>query len=118
LYQYCATCHLGTEQSPPNFLHGDAKRVDANIKHCAERLYVRLGMWQLPPDARDKSPMPPAAALAALNTHPADWGRSAELAALQRLAAGLLRSQSGVEPSLAALTARGYETLRPCLANE
>jgi hypothetical protein len=75
-------------------------------------------MWQLPPDARDKSPMPPAAALAALNTHPADWGRSAELAALQRLAAGLLRSQSGVEPSLAALTARGYETLRPCLANE
>jgi hypothetical protein len=118
LYQYCATCHLGMERSPPNFLQGDAKRVDANLKHCAERLYVRLGMWQLPSDARDKSPMPPPAALAALNTHPADWGRSPELGALQRLAAELLRSQNGVEPSLAALTARGYETLRPCLANE
>ena len=118
LYQYCATCHLGPERSPPNFLQGGASRVDANMKQCAERLYVRLGMWQLPPDARAKSPMPPPAALAALNTHPANWSRSAELSALQRFAAGLLRSQSGVEPSLAALSARGYETLRPCLARE
>lgn len=118
LYQYCATCHLGPERSPPNFLQGDASRVGANLKQCAERLYVRLGMWQLAPDARAKSPMPPPAALAALNTHPADWARSAELSALQRFAAGLLRSQGGAEPSLAALTARGYEALRPCLDKE
>ena len=118
LYQYCATCHLGPERSPPNFLQGDASRVDANLKQCAQRLYVRLGMWQLTPDARAKSPMPPAAALAALNTHPSDWGRSAELSALQRFAAGLLRSQGAAEPSLAAFTARGYEALRPCLDKE
>jgi hypothetical protein len=118
LYQYCATCHLGPDRSPPNFLQGDAGRVDANVKHCAERLYVRLGMWQLPPEARAKSPMPPSAALAALNTQPADWARSAELAALQRLAAGMVRSQSGAEPSLAALSARGYEALQPCLENK
>ncbi|MGZ5650298.1 MAG: hypothetical protein ACXWG8_08205 [Usitatibacter sp.] len=118
LYQFCGTCHFGPERSPPNFLQGDASRVDAKLKQCAERLYVRLGMWQLPADARAKSPMPPAAALAALDTHSADWERSAELAALQRFAAGLLRSQGGAEPSLAALTARSYETLRPCLNNE
>jgi hypothetical protein len=118
LYQYCATCHLGPERSPPNFLQGDASRVGAQLKQCAERLYVRLGMWQLAPDARAKSPMPPPAALAALNTHPSDWARSAELSALQRFAAGLLRSQGEAEPSLAALTARGYEALRPCLDRE
>lgn len=118
LYQFCAPCHFGPERSPPNFLQGDASRVDANMKQCAERLYARLGMWQLPPDARAKSPMPPPAALAALNIHPADWARSTELAALQRVAAGLLRSQGAAEPALAELTARSYETLRPCLGKE
>jgi len=115
LYQFCGTCHLGPDRSPPNFLQGDPGRVDANIKQCAQRLYARLAMWELAPEARAKSPMPPPAALAALDRHPADWSRSAELAALRTFAAGLLRTQGGLEPSLAALASRSYESLRPCL---
>ncbi len=112
LYQYCGTCHLGPDRFPPNFLQGDAQRVHANVEQCAERLYFRLAMWRQPPQARAKTPMPPPAALETLAVHPAQWGRSAELVALEGFASGLLRSR-GSDPST--LLAREYETLRPCI---
>jgi hypothetical protein len=111
LYQYCGRCHANPEVSPPNFLYGDEQRVRTNLAHCAERIFYRLDLWNLPPTDRPKTPMPPIHALAALGLQPAD----PRLAPLRQHAAGLLRQETGKEPRLAELQARGYENLRNCL---
>ena len=68
--QQCTPCHQTPEPTPPNFLHGDANRVNAALAACAPRIFVRVSMWQVKPGARDKTPMPPAFAL-----HAAGAGR-------------------------------------------
>jgi hypothetical protein len=114
-YQYCATCHLTPERSPPNFLYGNADQVAANLRHCAERIYFRLSMWRQAPGARPKTPMPPGLALQSLGTAPEHWPDSAELAELTRYTADLLRTKQGSAPGIEQLVAGGYEALRPCL---
>lgn len=111
---HCARCHSGTERTPPNFLAGDARRVEASLASCAPRIYVRLAMWLKPAATRPKVPMPPP--------RPARHGRefAQETAdpgidALRRTVAQWLREQTGREPDLESLLARGYEALRPCL---
>jgi len=116
-YRYCALCHQTHDRTPPNFLHGTSAQVRDHLAQCAERLYVRLAMWDQPPYARTKTPMPPVPALEELGLSPAVWPDSAELAGLQRYVADLLRSQTGREPLLEELEARGYENLRTCLAD-
>ena len=111
LYQYCGRCHATPEVSPPNFLHGDADRVRANLARCAERIFYRLDLWRLPVTERSKTPMPPVHALPALGLTPGD----PRLDQLRQHAAGLLRKETGREPRLADLEARGYESLRSCL---
>lgn len=110
LYQYCARCHASPEVSPPNFLYGDAKRVRANLAHCAERIFYRLDVWSLPPEGRPKTPMPP------LGLAPEAWPEDPALALLRRYAAGLIKAETGKEPRFADLDARGYENLTNCLA--
>jgi hypothetical protein len=109
-HRYCGACHLGPERFPPDFLAGDARRVEARLAKCAERINARLAMWSTPPQARAKSPMPPQVALAGMNIDPSAWTRSAELASLREHAGALL--PQGTAPST--LVARGYETLQPC----
>jgi hypothetical protein len=116
-YRYCALCHRTNERSPPNFLHGTPGEVRDHLAQCAERLYVRLAMWERPGHARSKTPMPPVPALAELGVNPSAWPESPELAGLQRYVADLLRSQTGRDPVLEELEARGYENLRTCLAD-
>ncbi|MBW8372272.1 MAG: hypothetical protein K0M66_15070 [Thiobacillus sp.] len=105
---HCASCHDTTLPHPPNFLHG--RSVDANLDHCAERIFVRLSMAGIPEASRSKPPMPPAAALASRGIDPAHWAISPELDVLKRLAASRLRGQ---DP--ASLLRRPYAQLRPCL---
>jgi cytochrome c5 len=116
-YRYCSLCHRTNDRSPPNFLHGTPAQVRDNLAQCAERLYVRLAMWGRPGNSRSKTPMPPVPALEELGLTRTAWPGSPELAGLQRYVAGLLRSQTGSDPALDELEARGYENLRPCLAN-
>jgi len=116
-YRYCSLCHQTNDRSPPNFLHGTSAQVRDNLAQCAERLYVRLAMWGQPPYDRSKTPMPPVPALEELGLSAAYWPDSPELDGLQHYVADLLRSQTGREPVLEELEARGYENLRPCLAN-
>src|SRR5512132_131440 len=56
---HCAACHRTAERLPPNFLAGDPERVSMSLTQCAPRIFVRLAMWQTPPAARAKVPMPP-----------------------------------------------------------
>jgi hypothetical protein len=106
--RYCAPCHQTPVSSPPNFLHGDDATVRARLTHCAARIRYRLAMWQLSPDARPKTPMPPQQALRALGADPERWPASAELATLRAYAAEL--AGGGVLPQ-----PDNYEALAPCL---
>jgi hypothetical protein len=111
---HCAACHRTAERLPPNFLAGDANRVTASLAQCAPRIFVRLAMWQTPPAARDKVPMPPP--LASRGGIP--WIQTAPdpaIGALQSLVAGWLRAETGRSPDLTEMLVHGYENLRPCL---
>ena len=110
----CAACHRTAETSPPNFLAGDAQRVGNSLAQCAPRMFVRLAMWQLPAASRAKVPMPPPRAShrgsPSIQSTP-----DASIAALQKTVTEWLRAESGQTPDIAAMLARGYENLRPCL---
>ncbi len=82
------------------------------LAQCAERIYFRLGMWQLPHEDRPKTAMPPVQALRRLHLEPASWPENPDLLLLRRYAADLLRAQTGATPRLEELTGRGYENLR------
>ena len=113
---YCGACHRTPEPTPPNFLTGDAQRVAAALDSCAPRMFVRLSMWDIEPERRIKTPMPPA--LAARNGEPVrvEHGLEASIvAALRAAVSATLRAESGHAPTLEELLARGYENLRPCM---
>ena len=110
----CAACHRTADRSLPNFLAGDSDRISASLAQCAPRMFVRLSMWQSPATSRAKVPMPPPRAshggTVSMQTAP-----DPSVPALQATVAEWLRAESGRAPDLAAMLARGYENLRPCL---
>lgn len=114
-YPYCATCHQTAETFPPNFLAGNGAQVAARLRQCAQRLYVRLAMADLPPDLRDKTPMPPESMLPAFATNSDRWRNSAARKTLLAQVSDWLRAENGRPPNLNELLAGGYEALRPCL---
>jgi hypothetical protein len=75
---------------------------------------MRLAMWQTPEAERAKVPMPPPGAshrgTPQLQTQP-----DPPIAALQARVAAWLQAETGRPPDVAAMLARGYENLRPCL---
>ena len=107
LQRRCANCHHSSDRFPPNFLTGDADTVKRKIEHCAERIYVRLAMNDVPPANRAKTPMPPGNAQEGLETR--------EVKALRDYIGGVLESQRGASRSLDELLNTGYENLRECL---
>jgi mono/diheme cytochrome c family protein len=107
LQRTCGNCHHSNDRFPPNFLTGDAAAVERKIAHCAERMYVRLAVNDVPPANRAKTPMPPAGAQEGLYPR--------ELSALRDYVGGVLKSQRGAVPSLDELLRGGYENLRECL---
>jgi hypothetical protein len=110
----CGACHATPERSPPNFLWGEASRVQANLRQCAPRLFARLSMWQQRGPDREKVPMPPP--LASRDGKPfVQQMPSAEVRALRDTTASWLRSETGRTPEVAELLAGGYESLRHCL---
>lgn len=115
-YRHCSICHRGHERFPPNFLQGNPSQVRDNLAHCAERLYVRLHMWNLPIASRTKTPMPPVPVLEQLGLNAATWPDSPELENLQAYTRNLLQAETETAPALEDLLARDYENLRPCLA--
>jgi hypothetical protein len=112
---YCAACHQTAETFPPNFLQGSPAEVDARLRHCAPRLYVRLAMADLPPAQRAKTPMPPESMLPAFASDAQAWRSSPVRAALLAQVTQWLRAETGQPPQLETLLAAGYEALRPCL---
>lgn len=108
----CGACHHTSDATPPNFLAGDAQHVEAAIKSCAPRIYVRMAMRDLPPSQRAKSPMPPERYPALADAHDADRRTLVELRAAVE---SLLVQEHGRRPSLDDLLRHGYESLPACL---
>lgn len=106
----CGACHHTADASPPNFLSGDANRVKRVLQTCAPRMLVRLAMSDLPPEKRQKTPMPPE------NT---GIGRqdaySMDIRLLRSQVESTLVEEYGRVPPLQELLRNGYEALRPCL---
>lgn len=110
--QHCGQCHNTGERFPPNFLHGDASALDRQLNQCAERIYYRLSMWQIPEARRGKTPMPPLAVLATRGFNANNWAHSTQLAALVDDMRRRLHAQ-GEQPD--SVLARPFEQLRSCL---
>lgn len=113
---HCAACHATDSPFPPNFLHGGTRDSDGDgIARCAERIAVRLAMWDRPEAARLTSPMPPEPWLEGAGWSPEAWRESAPLAKLRDHLAGLL-ALAGTSLQEAEASGWGdYETLPPCL---
>jgi len=110
--RHCGQCHNTGERFPPNFLHGDAAALDGQLNQCAERIYYRLSMWQLPETRRGKTPMPPLAVLSTRGLNADGWAHSAQLAGLVDDMRRRLHAQ-GEQPE--SVLARPFEQLRSCL---
>lgn len=109
-YSHCAFCHQSNDRLPPNFLAGTLEQVRAKLAHCAERIYVRLDMWQLPSAQRPKTPMPPPTF-----EHGVDAPPHPDYLILRSYAARLLANQGGHVPRAEDYPLRNYEDLQPCL---
>lgn len=109
-HTHCASCHDTTLPHPPNFLHGSPAQVEANLNHCAARIFFRLSMAGVPESARGTSPMPPPTALLGRGITPQQWVKSPELSALKHSIETRLR---GTSP--ARLLQQPYDRLPPCL---
>ena len=118
LNRYCGSCHRTPAPFPPNFLGSGDARVPASVEQCAERIFFRLRMWQLAPQARPKVPMPPLSALPQLGIPLEPWPDHADLHAMTEHVGGLLRAQTGQEPRIEDLMTRNYEQLRGCLPTQ
>ena len=103
----CAQCHGAATSMPPGFLHGDDATAYNALLGCAERIFLRLSMWQLPAGERPRSPMPPASAM------PATSG-NATIATLRDIAAAWLNERFGTPPNLAQMLEQGYSAAPPC----
>ena len=105
-YRHCAACHDTADPFPPGFLTGTADQVRARLAGCAPRMLRRPAMWQLPRDARGKTPMPPPASAQAVG-----FAESDGLGAMRDYLERSMRAQ-GLDP--AGLSASAYADLPVC----
>jgi hypothetical protein len=108
-YAYCARCHATKEPFPPNFMQGSPTRVEGELKRCADRIYFRLAMWDVAPEQRPKTPMPPATGL---NLHDGRWTASAAITSMRAYLAPFVHNDLRQAPEK--LVSRSYEALPSC----
>jgi hypothetical protein len=115
-HQYCGTCHHGADTFPPNFLHGSPAAVKANLTHCAERMFVRLHMWDLANPEQLEAPMPPAMHLLHHQLSVDQWKNHPDLQTLRQDVAAAIQQKRGAAFSPENLLQQDYDTLPACLA--
>ncbi len=114
-HRYCAACHHGEDVFPPNFLHGTPSEVEANLRHCAERIAYRLGMWTVSETKREEAPMPPATEVLRHGVLLEAWTSQRDYRALVAWVARWLRDRPGTHVQQDVLLSRDYDGLRACM---
>jgi hypothetical protein len=115
-HQYCAACHHGTDSFPPNFLHGSPAEVQANLAQCADRIMVRLSMWDIAGPEQLEAPMPPTMHLLHHRIGLDEWKRHSDLEVLRKEAVAAIRRKRGTTFAPESLLQQDYDTLPACLA--
>ncbi|TKB66219.1 MAG: hypothetical protein E8D52_17830 [Nitrospira sp.] len=115
-HQYCGTCHHGAESFPPNFLHGSPAEVKANLTQCADRIFVRLSMWDVPSQEQLEAPMPPAMHLLHHRISLDQWKHHPDLQTLRQEVVAAIQHTRGATFRPEHLLQQDYDTLPACLA--
>ncbi len=115
-HHYCGACHHGADGFPPNFLHGSPAEVEANLAQCADRIFVRLRMWDVPNPEQPEAPMPPAMHLSHHRISLDQWKKHPDLLALRKEAVAALQRKRGAAFRPEELLQQDYDTLPACLA--
>ena len=89
-YKHCASCHLTQGNFPPGFLSGSAKDVKQQIRQCAQKIILRLNLWNNKAKDRHISPMPPSSWLSIAGISEEQWLQSSDLRQMQQLTEDLL----------------------------
>lgn len=116
LHQYCAACHHGSDGFPPNFLHGSPAEVEANLTQCADRIFVRLSMWDIAGPEQLEAPMPPAMHLLHHQVSLDQWKGHPDLQVLRKEAVSAIQRKRGATFTPENLLREDYDTLPACLA--
>lgn len=116
LHQYCGACHHGADGFPPNFLHGAPAEVEANLLQCADRIFVRLSMWDIAHPEQLEAPMPPATHLLHHRISPDQWNKHPDLQALRKETVAAIQRKRGASFAPEDLLRQDYDTLPACLA--
>ncbi|MDF0673331.1 MAG: hypothetical protein P0120_03160 [Nitrospira sp.] len=116
LDRYCGACHHGEDSFPPNFLHGSPAEVEANLTQCADRIFVRLSMWDIAGPEQLEAPMPPAMHLLHYRIGLDEWKRHSDLQVLRKEAVAAIQRKRGATFSPEDLLQQDYDTLPACLA--
>ena len=113
--KYCSTCHHGADGFPPNFLHGSPAEVEQNVAQCADRIFVRLSMWDLPLQEQPEAPMPPAMHLSRHRIGLNEWMRHPDLQTLRKEAVAAIQQKRGGTFDVNSLLRQDYDALPACL---
>lgn len=116
LHRYCGACHHGTDGFPPNFLHGAPAEVKANLTQCADRIFVRLSMWDITGPEQLEAPMPPAMHLLHHRIDPHQWTAHPDFQALRKGVEAAVQRTRGATFAPQNLLRLDYDTLPACLA--
>ena len=115
-HEHCGACHHGADGFPPNFLHGSPAEVEANVTQCADRIFVRLSMWNVPSREQLEAPMPPAMHLLHQRISLDQWKSHPDLLALRKEAVASIQRKRGATFTPEDLLRQDYDTLPACLA--
>jgi hypothetical protein len=115
-HQYCGACHHGADGFPPNFLHGSPDEVESNLTQCADRMFVRLSMWDVGDRKQLEAPMPPAMHLLHHRISLDQWKRHPDLQVLRREVVAAIQRKRGAAFTPENLLQQDYDTLPACLA--
>jgi len=114
-HQYCGTCHHGADSFPPNFLHGSPPEVKANLAQCADRIFVRLSMWDVSSPDQIEAPMPPAMHVLHHRISLDEWKRHPDLQVLRKEVVAAIQQKRGTAFMPETLLRQDYDTLPACL---
>jgi cytochrome c5 len=116
-YQYCGACHHhGAEGFPPNFLHGSPAEVEANLAQCADRIFVRLSMWDIAGPQQLEAPMPPTMHLLRHRIGLDEWKSHSDLQVLRKEAVAAIQRKRGASFPPENLLGQDYDSLPACQA--